>query len=279
MGTIYIHNGDEKLAVAIYENGKIYSTYDGFMGIPQKSALIGEYDERGYVYSVRSNSKTGTVAICKGGDVCSLSYTVAGFISESLPLASCHNGVIYYDSKKVGEYDGDVQGAAASVAIAVLKLTSGVRLAYGQNNEGEIKDDLNMDKVDVIKSSNGNGIIAVMVIAFLVLLVMVFVLITSIYSYMPVIYMAVPAVIVVFKLIRLPGRKKKVSFFEKIKGFVKGAVLSFVIRFFVTPLEMIFMNFAVTKSQVFDPNMSTVIMLVISGLAGVVSCMTEKKKK
>lgn len=132
--------------VAVFENGKIYSAADGFLGTTAKGVLIGEY-EGGIVYTVGTGAfnygkRLNAVATIECGKIYSLSKSMLGGISKSLSVGECSCGKVYSHSHKImegsesfGLYNGDEEGAAAAAAIALFKLESNVS-AYDSTLDG-----------------------------------------------------------------------------------------------------------------------------------------------
>ena len=134
--------------VAVFENGKIYTATDGFLGTTAKGVLIGEY-EGGIVYSVGTGAfnygkRLNAVAVIEYGKIYSISQSMLGGISKSLPVGECSCGKVYSHSHKLmegsesfGLYNGDEDGAAAAAAIALFKLESNVSAYATELNEEE----------------------------------------------------------------------------------------------------------------------------------------------
>lgn len=133
--------------VAVFENGKIYTAADGFLGTTAKGVLIGEY-EGGIVYTVGTGAfnygkRLKAVALIEYGKIYSLSKSILGGISKSLSVGEYSCGKIYSHSHKLiegsesfGLYNGDEEGAAAAAAIVLFGLTSGVS-AYDSSLESD----------------------------------------------------------------------------------------------------------------------------------------------
>jgi len=143
--------------VAVFENGKIYSAADGFLGTTAKGVLIGEY-EGGIVYTVGTGAfnygkRLNAVAVIEYGKIYSISKSMLGGISKSLSVGECSCGKVYSHSHKLmegsesfGLYNGDEEGAAAAAAIALFKLESNVSahdstLTGGSSSRSSSSDD------------------------------------------------------------------------------------------------------------------------------------------
>lgn len=142
--------------VAVFENGKIYTAADGFLGTTAKGVLIGEY-EGGIVYTVGTGAfnygkRLKAVALIEYGKIYSLSKSILGGISKSLSVGECSCGKVYSHSHKImdgsesfGLYNGDAEGAAAAAAIALFKLESNVSAndsaLTGRSSSGSSSDD------------------------------------------------------------------------------------------------------------------------------------------
>lgn len=143
--------------VAVFENGKIYTAADGFLGTTAKGVLIGEY-EGGIVYTVGTGAfnygkRLNAVAVIEYGKIYSISKSMLGGISKSLSVGECSCGKVYSHSHKLmegsesfGLYNGDEEGAAAAAAIALFKLESNVSahdstLTGGSSSRSSSSDD------------------------------------------------------------------------------------------------------------------------------------------
>jgi len=114
MGRLYQKTVAGEEILAFFENGTVRSR--------EKTAdKIISYNSDGQIYHCYQNSGDNTVAICdSGGNI----RKCNGFFGSV--IAKCKDGIIYEGSNAEGRilayFDGDMYGAAAAVAVTVLRL-------------------------------------------------------------------------------------------------------------------------------------------------------------
>ena len=171
--------------VAVYEDGKIFVTADGFPGTVKKGAIIGEY-ENGVVYTVGNKfsgygKRLQAVAVIEDGKIYAISSNVIGGVSKTL-CGGCSVGKIYSHSPKfmessesVGLYDGDADGAAAAAAVTIFGLDSGVS-PYDSGLENSVSPKSSSPTSSTHHSSGGGSVSWVVKIVLGVLLFAFFIL-------------------------------------------------------------------------------------------------------